>query len=139
MKQIKFYFRKKEYGWLSNFERRTQVVDGLIYLTNEHYYQCQKARGEVVREWIRQAPSAWLAMKAGRSLRKKEMVDNWEEKKLDVMLKGLRAKFKNEILAKKLLETKPHSLHEDSPTDMFWGIKGEDWLGKLLMRVRDEL
>jgi ribA/ribD-fused uncharacterized protein len=135
---IKFYFRKKDYGWLSNFERSSQVVDGLIYTTNEHYYQAQKPKDPKVSEWIRQAPSAWLAMEAGRSLRPKETVDNWQDIKFDVMLKGLRSKFKNERLRQLLLATGTDSIHEDSPTDMIWGIKGKDMLGFLLMQVRNE-
>jgi predicted NAD-dependent protein-ADP-ribosyltransferase YbiA (DUF1768 family) len=42
-------------------------------------------------------------------------------------------------LKEKLLATGDAILHEDSPTDVFWGKKGEDWLGKLLMKVRDEI
>ena len=78
-------------------------------------------------------------MKAGRSLRKKEMVENWDEIKADIMLKGLRAKFKNPELRKKLLATGNLPLHENSPTDMYWGIKGKDMLGKLIMKVREEI
>jgi predicted NAD-dependent protein-ADP-ribosyltransferase YbiA (DUF1768 family) len=25
---------------------------------------------------------------------------------------------------------------EDSPDDLFWGAKGENWIGKLVMEVR---
>lgn len=137
MNDVKFYLRKEEYGWLSNFERTSQIVDGIIYPTNEHYYQSQKAKDRKVRKWIRKAPSAWLAMKAGRSLRPKEMVDNWDKIKTAIMIKGLRAKFsQNKTLKEKLLGTGNRKIHEDSPTDMFWGIKGKDMLGKLLENVR---
>jgi len=139
-KYILFYSRNKEYGWLSNFERATQMVDGLYYQTNEHYYQSQKGKTERIRFWIRSAPNPFLAMKAGRSLRKKEIIPYWDAKKLLIMKKGLRAKFdQNSLLAKKLLATGNATLHENSPTDMFWGIKGKDMLGKLLMQVRGEL
>ena len=42
-------------------------------------------------------------------------------------------------LKQKLIDTGDARLHEDSPSDMFWGVKGKDMLGKLLMEVRDKL
>ena len=80
-------------------------------------------------------------MEAGRSLRKnKELIDGWDDRKVEIMLKGLRAKFsQSKMLREALLETGNATIHENSPTDMFWGIKGEDMLGKLLMKVREEL
>lgn len=79
-------------------------------------------------------------MQAGRSLRKHEFVSSWDTIKVHVMLVALRAKFtQNEDLRTKLLETGTAVLHEDSPTDMFWGKRGKDMLGRLLMRVRKEI
>jgi len=137
--EINFYSRRPRYGFLSNFHRCPQVVDGVEYPTNEHFYQSMKARDPKAQEWIASASSPFLAMKAGRSLRGKEFVDDWDDVKLDVMLKGLRHKFKDPHLRNRLLATGDAVLHEDSPTDMFWGKKGEDWLGRLLMQVRGEI
>ena len=140
MNEINFYYRKEEYGWLSNFERIRQVVDGIVYPTNEHFYQSQKAKDPVVREWIRNAPSPYLAMVAGRGLRRKEIVEDWDNKKVEVMLEGLRAKFSEIIILKeRLLATGGAIIHEDNPTDIFWGKIGKDMLGKLLMQVREEI
>ena len=138
-KEINFYYRKKGYGWLSNFWRWPQTVDGKDYPTNEHYYQSQKAFFMTHEEWIRNAPSPYLAMIAGRSLRKKEINKDWDEIKVDVMLKGLQAKFKDPELRQMLLDTDNAVLHEDSSTDMFWGKKGKDMLGKLLVQIRNEI
>jgi len=140
MEEINFYFRKKEYGWLSNFYRNCQNVGVVVYQTNEHYYQSQKAKDGVTEMWIVQAPNPYLAMQAGRSLRKdKELKDNWDDIKVEIMLTGLRAKFKDPELRDKLIATGNAVLHEDSPTDMFWGKKGKDMLGKLLMQIRKEI
>jgi ribA/ribD-fused uncharacterized protein len=138
-KEIYFYSRKDEYGWMSNFERSPQFVEWKWYKTNEHYYQSIKAVDKHIAKWIADAPNPYLAMKAGRSLRPEEFSDNWEDIKVDVMLNGLRAKFKNPTLREKLLNTGDAILHEDSATDMFWGVKGQDMLGKLLMKVREEI
>jgi len=139
-KEINFYSRDEEYGWLSNFARYPQTVDGKTYPTNEHYYQSQKTLDKEASERIASAPSPFLAMRAGRSLGGEEFRSDWEKVKVEVMLKGLRAKFQQHPeLAQKLLATKDAVLHENSQTDMFWGKRGKDQLGKLLMQVREEL
>lgn len=141
MKDIYFYSRKNnEYGFLSNFWRAKQIVGSVVYKTNEHYYQSQKAKNRKDMLWIASAPTPYGAMKAGRSLRKKDMVDDWDDMKVKWMKMGLLFKFTQNIdLKEKLLATGDARLHEDSPTDMFWGVKGKDMLGKLLMEVREEL
>jgi len=64
----------------------------------------------------------------------------WDDKKDEVMLTGIRAKFsQNPELKKKLLDSGDSKLHENSPSDMYWGVKGKDKLGKILMNVRNEL
>ena len=106
---IKFYVREKPYGFLSNFWRQTQIVQGnyLVndsnvphlsiheYPTNEHFYKSCKAKRPEVADWIRQAPTATIAMKAGRSLPEKEVREDWEKVKVSIMKMGLEAKFKN--------------------------------------------
>lgn len=140
--EILFYSRDTLFGWLSNFHRSEQVVDDLIYPTNEHYYQSQKAKDEETSRWISCSPIPFLAMKAGRSLRRgKSLRKDWNEQTMiKTMLKGLRAKFnQNADLKEKLLGTGDALLHENSPSDLFWGVKGKDMLGKLLMQVRQEI
>lgn len=157
---ICFYIREEPYGFLSNFERAPQVENGLSYPTNEHYYQAQKASDPTLRAWIRNAPTAWHAMKAGRALKERETTPHWSggqdtesnsaPVKLEVMLRGLRLKFsQNPHLAEQLLATGDAALHE-SPKggfkDSFWGntpkddgSPGDSHLGRLLMQVREEL
>jgi len=70
--------------------------------------------------------------------------ENWEEIKLDVMYDGLKAKFEqNEDLKTSLLETDKKQLVFDLKKDNYWGIgknnKGENMLGKLLMKLRTNL
>jgi ribA/ribD-fused uncharacterized protein len=138
--EILFYTTKGNYGFMTNFARFFQMVDGIMYPTNEHYYQSEKANNIALKMWIANAPNPYAAMMAGRNLRPKEMVENWEEIKFDIMLKGLRAKFSQNIIAKtKLFATNDVIIHEDSPTDLIWGKLGQDMLGKLIMQVRDEL
>jgi len=136
---IDFFCRMSEYSWLSNYYKCEQVVDGRIYPSNEHYYQSQKANTKEKEDWILSAKYPHEARQRGKSLLPSEKKANWKEIKVDVMLKGLRAKFKNPELRAKLISTGDAILHEDSPTDMFWGKKGKDMLGKLIMKVRSEI
>lgn len=147
-KEIEFFIREEEYGWLSNFERTPITImvrwGTVTYPTNEHYYQAQKANNEEVHDWIAFAPHARLAMVMGRQLERnkylqKYMVEDWDSKKLDVMLKGLRHKFKNPKLLGLLLKTEDWGIHEGNPEDPFWGKDGQDWLGRLIMQVRQEI
>lgn len=150
MNTIKFYIREEPYGFLSNFWRAEQLVidqfgNEEYYPTNEHFYQSQKAKNSVMREWIANAPNAFAAMKAGRALRPNEVRENWELDKTRVMLIGLRAKFSwrgNKDIRDQLVDTGDAILVEDSPTDMVWGgsLPGsKNMLGNLLMKVRGEI
>jgi ribA/ribD-fused uncharacterized protein len=135
--EINFYRRKEAYGWLSNFWRAPQVVNGITYPTNENYYQSQKALFEEDAERIRQAKTPFEAMTLGRALPADRFRPDWDRKKVSVMLEGLRAKFsQNHDLRDMLLATGDAAIHEDSPTDIFWGKRGQDMLGRLLMQVR---
>src|SRR5690348_12262116 len=113
MNEINFYLNDDPYGWLSNFERAPQIVDGLVYYTNEHFYQHRKAKNPKLAQWIASAPTPYAAMMAGRSLRENEKLENWEDLKVNVMLEGLVAKFsQNDLLRRLLLETGDAVLHE---------------------------
>ena len=78
----------------------------------------------------------------------------WRQIAPEVMYKGVKAKFSsNEGLKQQLLATGTKYLVEASHKDSYWGIGiglhdqkinhktkwGENQLGKILMRVRDEL
>lgn len=143
-KKILFYLKDEKYGFLSNFYPSFFIDEeyDCSWETNEHYYQANKAKDLRMGEWIRKCPKPFHAMKAGRALRKErgEFKEDWDTLRLEVMKRGLRYKFgQNPHLAKKLLETGDAFLGEDSPTDMFWGVRGENHLGRLLMEVREEL
>jgi len=137
---IFFYSRKTEYGWLSNFHRATVFIDGKVWPTTEHYYQAQKTLDEEDREKIRFLPKPLDAKIEGGKVFIRE---NWDGIREDVMLKALRAKFSQHSSLRNLLVGTGHAmLHEDSPTDGYWGYtngSGKDRLGYLLMQVRGEL
>ena len=139
---IYFYERTKgrtdgRYRFLSNFYEAMIIIDNKEYATVEHYFQSIKHAGTELEEMIRLASTPAKAKKLAWT---RELTPDWPEIKEDVMLRALRAKFsQHPFLMAKLLATGNARLHEDSPADVYWGVKGLDRSGKLLMIVRDEL
>jgi len=107
-------------------------------MTVEHYYQSKKFEGAPLEEEIRLAFSPKEAKQLAWA--QPVTVDNWDALKEKVMIVAVRAKFaQNPELRKKLIDTGDKKIHEDSPSDMYWGINGADKLGKIIMQVRNEL
>ena len=134
------------YAFLSNFYESPIVDNDIPYKTNEHYYQAMKAQDMDEHLWVAAAPTPAEAKRRGRSV---VMRPDWEEVKLLVMERGLRLKFADPALAEKLLATTDEELVEGNWWhDNIWGncdcdkcknIKGQNNLGKLLMKIRAEL
>jgi ribA/ribD-fused uncharacterized protein len=127
--------------WLSNFESAEVTIDGKTYATNEHYFQACKAVTEMGHENVRTCATPAEAKRVGRLITCRP---DWEEVKNAVMLKGLRAKFApGSELAARLLATGDVDLVEgNTHGDTYWGVcqgVGQNHLGKLLMKVRQEL
>jgi len=138
--------RPLPYGGFSNFSRHPFTVDGIKYRTSEHYFQAMKFPVGEHRDAVINAEKPNDAALIGRD-RSRPLRSDWETVKLDVMRKALRYKFDAyPDLQRLLLSTDKRELVEASPMDDFWGIKsltlpgnGKNWLGKLLMELRDEL
>lgn len=83
------------------------------------------------------------AARMGRD-RTRRLRPDWEIVKLQVMREALRAKFTQHLdLRAALLATGDALLVEHTANDRFWGDggdgKGKNWLGKLLMELREAL
>lgn len=130
-------FRGKYY-FLSNFYETPVTWNGLTYLNNEAAFQSAKTFSD--RECFTNLdPSS--AKKLGRKV---QLRSDWENVKDDVMYEICKAKFsQNTELKKRLLSTGNEHLEEGNT----WGDKiggtvngiGENRLGKILMRIREEL
>lgn len=129
-----------EYRWLSNFWPSPVVMYGELYPTVEHAYQAAKTRIASEREAIRRAPTPGRAKRMGRAVL---LRSDWNDFRLVAMEELLRRKFADPDLRTRLIETSPHTLVERNHwNDRFWGVcrgKGENHLGRLLMKIRDEL
>lgn len=140
---IKFYSTKAEYGCFSNFSKHPIKLKGRVWPTSEHYYQAQKFVGTEYESKVRRAKGPKEAAAIGRDKRNPLRRD-WERVKESVMYDALKAKFtQHKDLKRTLLSTENDELIEDSPVDWYWGCgengTGKNRLGKLLMKLREEL
>jgi ribA/ribD-fused uncharacterized protein len=132
---------QREYRFLSNFYPAAVEFEGLTYPTVEHAYQSAKTLDTNERKRIAALPTPSDAKREGRKLKLRE---DWERVKFDVMERCVRYKFtRNDELRAKLLATGDAVLEEGNDWgDQVWGVVngvGENRLGKILMKVRDEL
>ena len=128
------------YEFLSNFYRAPILIWGLWWETNEHAFQAAKTTTLEWSEKIRLAPTPDGAKSYGRQC---PLRDDWDEERDDVMLEVVRAKFaQHNDLRTRLLETGDAELIEGNHWgDTYWGQvqgHGQNKLGKILMRVREE-
>ena len=153
-------FTKKDGTWfLSNMYPTNIEFDGLTYQTAEACFQAQKFKPEERIAFTnldagddkRDDALGRIAKKLGgkkglRCLTQTEQAI-WNSKRIPVMEEIVRQKFiQNPELKEKLLATGNAELVEgrNFMTDYFWGKKlstgeGENHLGIILMKVREEL
>ena len=116
-----------------------------MYPSTEHAYQAAKFLNEEHQQEIRNAATANVSKKIARRLEKAGYRrKDWDDVKVDVMRGLLREKFSQEPEQEVLLKTGDEELVEGNWLgDTFWGQcpvgTGENWLGRLLMELRDEL
>jgi ribA/ribD-fused uncharacterized protein len=133
--------------FLSNFAPASVMFEGVGYPTVEHAYQAAKTLEPGEREKIRGASTPGLARKLGRKLTKRP---DWSDLKVDIMRDLVRQKFEGHPdLKKRLLATGEAELVEGNTWhDNFWGdcrcdrcasSPGQNWLGRILMEVRQQL
>lgn len=137
---------ENKYAFLSNFYASPFTHDGIIYPTNEHFFQAMKTLDIDERKKIAAAETPGLAKRMGRNV---QLRSDWEKIKVDIMMLGLRLKFKDPELATKLIATGDEELVEGNWwCDQFWGscncskhirTPGRNVLGMLLMELRKEL
>jgi ribA/ribD-fused uncharacterized protein len=138
-------FYEQDFYVLSNFSAFNVGVFGRDFQTAEHAYHWKKFNesDSVIANHVRHARSAHLAFKIAEQHKAQRRKD-WDEVKVEVMLRILRAKVaQHDYVERKLLATGDRELVENSWRDDFWGWgpngDGQNMLGKLWMQVRAEL
>jgi ribA/ribD-fused uncharacterized protein len=135
-----------ENEFLSNFFPSPILYEGIVYPTNEHFFQAMKTLDLAERQKIANAETPGMAKRMGRNV---FLRPDWEQVKVDVMRTGLMLKFTDAVLAEKLLATGDEELVEGNWWhDQTWGscfcpdhcrTPGRNLLGMLLMELRKEL
>ena len=148
-----------EYRFLSNFHDPAVNFNGVWFPTVEHAYQAAKVRDGLWHEALDKdylevfanlcSPAA--AKAAGRNLHPDLIRPNWDEIKVNIMKLLIRHKFSplrsDTRVAWELEQTYPRPIFElNTWGDKFWGVvrdeygrlDGENWLGKILMAVREK-
>lgn len=133
---------KDNYSWLSNFFESPITINGITYPTVEHAYQSQKSEDINWRLKCKTGSPAYIKKES----RKIEIdVKEWDKRKLKVMENCIHQKFTQEPFKSLLLATGEEEIQEGNTWgDEFWGVnlkngKGQNKLGKLIMRQRDKL
>lgn len=130
-----------EYFFLSNFYMRNiETVNG-VFPSVEHMFMAEKSTSTEDYEMIRQSSSPKEARQIGRII---ELRSDWEDVKDEIMYEACYYKFsQHEDLRQRLLATDDKVLVEGNKWgDDYWGKctpNGKNVLGKILMRVREEL
>lgn len=140
---------------LSNFYPTSFIVDDVKFNCVEQYFQYQKAMifgAHDTAVKILETTSPTVQKSLGRKSIPNFTGDIWNSKCIDVMQKGLYAKFSQNFELKKfLLDTDDAILVEAAPRDLFWGVgygktnekitdprmwRGQNRLGFELMKTR---
>ena len=134
------FSRKTGHEYLSNFYAASVSYDGMLYPTVEHAYQASKSLDPTTRHLINKAKDPNIAKRMGQSI---VVRSDWSDAKIDIMRQLIREKFKNPFIRWKLKQTAGKGLiNENRWNDRFWGVvlgTGENWLGKILEEVREEI
>ena len=83
-----------KYAFLSNFYPSPFTHDGIMYPTNEHFFQAMKTLNIEQRQAIANASTPGQAKRMGRQV---DLRPDWETSKEYVMELGLKLKFQNPI------------------------------------------
>lgn len=135
---------KGDYRYLSNFYHSPfEDLKGNFYRTVEHFYQSHKSSKKRVQKWIRDSITPGEAKRRGKKVTLRE---DWNFKREEVMMEGLKLKFNTyPELKRRLVSTGDIELQEGNYWgDDYWGVdlkvnEGKNRLGELLMELREEL
>lgn len=154
---ICFHNPEEENGYLSNWYLSEFTVDGIKFSSMEQYMMHEKAllfQDQEAVEKILQTDNVAEIKALGRAV---QHFDDkvWIKVREEIVYRGVREKFRqNPELAENLEKTGEEIIAECAVKDRIWGIglsmkdenrhcidrwRGQNLLGKILMRVREEI
>ena len=155
-KAIYFFRTNNDFGYLSNFYTCNFRINDITFCCMEQWIMYNKCLlfdpNSILIDKILNENNPSKIKAYGRLV--KNYVDNiWSEKRYEVLIKGLYAKFEQNLeIRNKLLSTSNKILYEASPYDRIWGIGlsardalitdsslyGKNILGVALMETRNK-
>jgi N-glycosidase YbiA len=137
-------FVENRFHDLSPFSAHRIEIWGEVFATFEHAYQAARIKKGPEHDAIKNAKSPLDAWREGQKYKNREdlLVENYDK---DAVVEELfRAKLaQHEDVRDVLKETGNRELLKIYPTDYYWGTgadgSGENKMGKLWMKIRDEL
>ena len=144
-------------GWLGNMSRHPLRVPrapgGTLYPTAEHYFQCERFKDLAIRQAILSKNSPMSCKMIAKRHRVHMTIPPRSLADLALMRRTIRLKLENHSTLRTQLLALPEDgiIIEDSSarggaSARFWGMKlengiwtGENWLGRLWMKLRLEL
>lgn len=124
------------------YEEKPIQVDGEWFPHSEGYFQAMKAFGTKDYEKVKAQIDHADPMEAWSIGQRVIIRSDWESVKDEVMLKGVREKFKDPYLRDLLLSTGDYPLVQIKYCN-YWGSghdgKGKNMLGVILQQVREEI
>ena len=129
----------EDHRFLSNYHLCPIWYEDKEYPSSENAYQAAKFPDMMRNQFQNISPKE--AKTLGKTLKmNSDQREQWDQKRLDVMSEILMTKFSKPELKSLLLKTGDKYLEETNYwQDCYWGVyksKGENHLGKLLMKVR---
>ena len=139
---------KGDYSFLSNFYNKYQFeFEGLTYHSSEAAFQAQKCSTEEEKIKYTKITNPVVAKQMGK--KEPGFPSNWDEISYGIMKRILMAKFSVPELKEMLKDTGDAILIEGNKHhDNRWGKclcnscknkEGQNWLGKILMEIRETL
>jgi ribA/ribD-fused uncharacterized protein len=133
-----------KHRWLSNMWPVEMEINGIKFVSSENAYQASKYQGqrEVIAKLAKMPP--FKAKAYAKDKLNGWTTEDFNSKKDKFMYIFVKKKFENPCLRRKLINTGSVHLEETNTWgDTYWGCcpqgVGENNLGKILMKVRDEI
>ena len=161
MKIIGFHKPEEPYGCFSNWYPAAFTYEGIRYNCVEQYMMAEKTamggRDDLRRKIMEETDPGRMRYLAGkdRFLEFKQIETRWDENCRQIVKRGVKAKLlQNPAILETLLGTGNAVLAECARGDEIWGIginlhdsdwkdisnwKGKNYLGRILMQLREEL
>ncbi|MFC3051605.1 NADAR family protein [Kordiimonas pumila] len=140
---IFFNTRGEHHSEFKNSSAHGIKLDGVYWRSVAHYVEAQRFSCPEVQEKVRKSPYAFAARSIARAV-PDALRDDWFDVRDRVMEKAVRAKFEAHAeLRAALCATGKAEIIDGSVLGTYWGAgaggTGQNKLGKIMMKIRDEL